>query len=348
MLSKQQGSYSPLIRRVFFQSNALVLPAKHVTEAESQLDELCALLAPQHANASDEEKIDALRAVPAIELVKAIPRMYLHTFRSTFDDRPEAAASSFVSKDWLTAMQSGDFGRWCHERGIAFIIGEVANEDTMYRVINAPEAAEGKTDLAGDLLRQVHNYYPLHITKALIGAYPPLPADASKEDYALRFGHITSDSQVFAAERLFMQDLIGKGDAASAPLILRYRIEFRAPMLDAEEYASMGVSHGFDNPLWRFKRALGGKTWQPGQLEGLERWLEPFIDFIHGGLEQGELRKKWYGNASLSEGDDSTPTPIRAVRVFKNDATIETREDRIWKDKLAVVQAMQQARFEQP
>jgi hypothetical protein len=120
-LSQLDASYRPLIRRVFFQSNAAVLPAKHISEVSTQLDQLCTLL-PSFVPASvkdDAERIALLRKVPAQALVDVLPKMPLHTFRATYDSQE---GKCFVSKDWIDAMRSGEFAAWCRKHGIYFIM----------------------------------------------------------------------------------------------------------------------------------------------------------------------------------------------------------------------------------
>lgn len=122
-LSERLPTFRPLIRRVFMQSSAVCLPAKNIEEVQTQLGEICDLVGIL-SQLSDEDKIERLREVPAAQLVAAIPHMYLHTFRAVQDGSP----NGFVDPEWIAAMQNGRFARWCRDRDIAFLLGEVAHE----------------------------------------------------------------------------------------------------------------------------------------------------------------------------------------------------------------------------
>ncbi|CBQ70738.1 related to Acetylcholinesterase precursor [Sporisorium reilianum SRZ2] len=157
--STRDASYTPIIRRVFLQSNAAIWPSKTVAETHGQLDELCSLLGvPSHL--SDGDKIARLREVDALTLVRVLARMDMHTFRATRDSRPGA----FVRPDWTTAMMDGRLGRWCAQHGVGFVIGECDEEEWVYRYINTP------TD-ARSLVRQVHNYYTLPLVHKMLPLY---------------------------------------------------------------------------------------------------------------------------------------------------------------------------------
>ena len=152
-------SFSPLIKRVFLQSNAAVWPAKTVDEAAPQLDQLASLLdLPDHLSAQD--KIAHLRTVPAEDIVAVIPKMRMHTFRAVRDDVP----GSFVTSDTFRAMQDGSFASWCSERGVTFLLGETDREEAVYEIVNTPRDAQ-------DLEVQLNNYYPLELVRAMLPLY---------------------------------------------------------------------------------------------------------------------------------------------------------------------------------
>ncbi|KAJ9477387.1 Carboxylic ester hydrolase [Pseudozyma hubeiensis] len=158
-LSTRDPKYKPIIRRVFLQSNAAIWPSKLVKEARDQLDELARLLdVPEELE--DEEKIARLRKVDALDLVRVLAKMDMHTFRATRDTKPEAS----VKPDWTKAMMDGRLARWCQQRGVSFVIGECDDEEWVYRYINTP------TDKAG-LVRQVHNYYTLPLVEKMLPYY---------------------------------------------------------------------------------------------------------------------------------------------------------------------------------
>ncbi|PWZ03330.1 alpha/beta-hydrolase [Testicularia cyperi] len=156
---QQDPTYTPIIRRVFQQSNAATWPSKPVEETHEQLDELCLLLSIP-LESGPAEKIRRLREVEDVKLAKVLSLMNMHTFRATRDDRPRA----FVKPDWTRAMMDGRFAAWCEVHWVCFVMGECDDEAWVYRYINTP------TDKAS-LIRQLNNYYTYPLVAAMLPLY---------------------------------------------------------------------------------------------------------------------------------------------------------------------------------
>ena len=108
-----------------------------------------------------------------------------------------------------------------------------------------------------------------------------------------RFGQIAADSQVYAAERLLLSDLVAC--PSPAPLILRYRIDYRAAAHDRKGLPKwMGVSHSFDSPLWwsQIDSSMDGSE----EKSRIEAWVEPFLRFVAGPAGTSDRERDNYEN----------------------------------------------------
>ncbi|CAO1631064.1 unnamed protein product [Sympodiomycopsis kandeliae] len=331
-------SYKPLIRRCLLRSGSAVLPSKEISETKSQFQELCRLLDIPDSLASDKERIQALREISAEKLVGVIPRMQHHTFRSVKDGGP--AKGGFVGDDWASAILNGDLSRWAKKNGITFVIGEAANEDQLYRLINAPtESTPGATSLWDATMIQLKNYYPQSVIDHLLKAYNR-PADSEKdlEKWADYFGAITSDAQVFSAQRLLTQHLI-RPDGVTSKDVLTYRLERRASLLDDLYPKFMGVFHGSDDVLfcYRPETILQASNKQEAErdLQVFGQFLDPLAHWIRGD-SQDKVAAQWYGN------DGEVDIEMKR-RILKSDGEIILSSDPVLNDKKAAVQALQEA-----
>ncbi len=98
-----------------------------------------------------------------------------------------------------------------------------------------------------------------------------LSTTLNEDEIGRIFGDICSDSQVYIAERMLISDLIHAGFPPER--ILRYRINYRAEVIDSALPQYKGVSHSFDDFIWWFTCLSSGK-----EQERVKKWLEP----IHG------------------------------------------------------------------
>ncbi len=215
--TRDPAGYTPIIRRVFFQSNSAIWPSKTVEETHGQLDELCTLLNVSTA-LSDEEKIAKLRQVDDMTLVKVLAKMDMHTFRATRDEEPGA----FVKADWTRATMDGRFAKWCSQQEVSFLIGECADEQWVYRYINTPKDEEG-------LIRQVNNYYTLPLVEKMLPWYGvSVPSSSSNERRRGQQKRGTSGAtRKRSGERTLYETLGVKPSATSANIRTAYLAQVR-------------------------------------------------------------------------------------------------------------------------
>ena len=140
------------------------------------------------------------------------------------------------------------------------------------------------------------------------------------------FGRVCSDSQVYIAERMLITDLLNGGLNPSS--ILRYRINYRAKILDQVLPSYQGVSHSFDDFLWWFNGLESGP-----EDKMAKEWLKPWIKFVRG--EVDEASKEWY------EGNEADG---RLVRVLGDDGRVSVERDERWDEKQDLIEAMMQVR----
>lgn len=298
-----------------------MVPAKTLPETVGQTVELCARLGIS-PDLPAEDRLDELRTRNAEELVHAVPHLYLHTFRAV------RGKGEFVDMDWSAVMLDGRFGRWCKAEKIDIVLGECANEETVYRAVNTPTGP----DLPASMHRQLHNYYPPHAVDELLTCYQlPLPS-APQKDWADVFGIAAADSQVYASERLFVETLLEDG-----PSVLRYHIAYRPAFLDRYSPADTGVGHSFDDALWWFSKCALLEADANGDkfLTVYRQWLSAWAAFVRGDADAVE---KWYGSEDEAAAAAAADVKRgRAVRTLGADLSIRIVADERWTGKADVV-----------
>lgn len=319
----------PLFRRLMLRSNAAMVPAKTILEAKEPVKELYQLL-DISSDFSPLEALDVLRTKSAAELIHVIPKLQLHTFRAVRGE------NEFVGNSWSSDMLGGDFSRWCKEEGIDFLMGESAKEESVYRLVNSPS----EPNFAASLRRQLHNYYPLEVVDDLIKCYDlPLSSSSSSSssEWANVFGHATSDSQIYASQRLLIDLLIEQGVT-----VLRYQIAYRPAFLDIYTPKNMGVGHSFDDSLWWFSKAALLECKEQTQIEKetllktYRQWLQSFAAFIHG---SATVQQEWYGS-NFRDKD------VKQGRIWKRlgpDGSVTVVSDHRWNEKSKVVECLRRA-----
>jgi carboxylesterase type B len=171
---RQPGPRTSLFRRVFMNSNAVPAQPKSLEECEVQFDEVCS-----HFKIGDdltaEEKLARLRKITIKDLLEAIPKLEHHTFRPVTDDL-------FVHCGMIEYLESRKFADEFRDRGYKILIGEVANEETLYSVYNSP------TEPTRDALKvQVMNYYSPKVAERAIQHYD-LPTSEDLAEWKRVFG----------------------------------------------------------------------------------------------------------------------------------------------------------------
>ncbi|KAF5243236.1 hypothetical protein FANTH_8245 [Fusarium anthophilum] len=253
-----------LIKRVYLYSNAVGVQPNHVSSPalEAQVDELlteCGI----STDLSPQEKVDALRKVPSETLIEAVHRMKQHTFRAITDD-------DFVNANFLVDVNSGEFGRLLASQGVDIMLGEVADEATLYRMINPASDYDS-------LVVQLNNYYPEKVTKALLQHYTLPTGGSSKDEWADIGSIIIGDCQVHATIRGFTASLL---KTMPEERVLRYRISWRAKALDNWLQPSIGMCHASDIPIWW---ACGRRAgYEQADLDLVSEWLKPFYQYLCG------------------------------------------------------------------
>ncbi|KAK0391836.1 hypothetical protein NLU13_1335 [Sarocladium strictum] len=253
-----------LIKRIYLYSNAVGVQPNPVSSPalETQVDELlteCGI----PTSMSPREKVNRLRAVPSAKLIEAVHRMKQHTFRAGTDE-------DFVTSNFLADINSGELGRLLSEQDIEIMLGEVADEATLYRMVNPASDYDS-------LVVQLNNYYPEKVTQALLQHYNLPKEGASQDDWADIGSIIIGDCQVHATIRGFTASLL---KTMPAERVYRYRISWRPKALDDWLRPSVGMCHASDVPIWwACGRRLG---YSQDDLQLVDEWLKVFYEYLCG------------------------------------------------------------------
>lgn len=225
-----------LFHRVFMCSNAIPAQPKSITDVDGQFDEVCGYFKID-ADLPGPARLDRLREVPTADLVAALEHLANHTFRPITD-------GLFVHPGMYDYLQGAAFAGEFQRRGCRLLIGEVANEETLYSSYNSPQ--EPTLDA---LRRQVGNYYAPELTDRVL-AECELPASEDLDEWKKCFGNIISDGQVRAPSRVLVRALVANGVPIES--IWRYQIRYRLSFI-TEKVApiSFGVAHAMDRPIWK-------------------------------------------------------------------------------------------------
>jgi carboxylesterase type B len=155
-------------------------------------------------------------------------------FRATLDEQ-------FISKDVFKAIFSGEFARRFRQRNMKLLIGEVEDEEVLYRL--------GGPKTASDLIPRLNNYYPLPVCHTLVDHY-----SRHYEAVGDIYTRIVGDVQVRATIRALGNALV-QGQVPCKD-ILRYRISLPIKGMDerisreARKYFGGKVVHAFDFVHW--------------------------------------------------------------------------------------------------
>ncbi|KAF5971494.1 putative acetylcholinesterase precursor [Fusarium bulbicola] len=171
---RKPGPKTSLYRRIFMNSNAIPAQPKSLEETKPQFDEICRLFNIDEEY-SARKKHARLRQVTTQDLLEVIPKLEHHTFRPVTDNL-------FIHPNMMEYLSSPDFADEFKPRGYKILIGEVANEETLYSVYNSPN------EPSLDALRmQVMNYYSPQVSERVIRRYG-LPASEDLDDWKTLFG----------------------------------------------------------------------------------------------------------------------------------------------------------------
>ena len=277
-----------LIKRIYLWSNAVAIqPNATISPVlTQQFNDLCTIFSIP-VSAPPREKLDALRKIKSPDLIAALTKMKMHTFRSSTDE-------DFIPATFLSSLHSGTFTTRLANNNIGVFLGEVSDEKNLYKLVNPPSTYQG-------LLTQLGNYYPSHVGQALLPLYDlPPPTDPSASRWAEIFAQIVADGQVHASSRGFTHLLLNPPQAPGVialpgSKLHRYRISWRAKNLDNWISPSVGVCHGLDAPIWWGSGFRADFTEQDGTV--LKEIVELFARFLYGedvGTgEKGERYLRW-------------------------------------------------------
>lgn len=240
-----------LIKRAYLWSNAVAVqpPAARSSKTTFQFSSLCDSLGIP-SGLTTSEKIVRLRALPSTDLVRAIARLPYHVFRACTDG--SFPQGGFVPPSFLLSLHDGSFATRMASQGIKIMLGEVRDEAVLYKSFHAPDSRDA-------LVLQLCNDYPRGVVEALINLpmykVPADPNSPDREAWAHAFAKIRADMQVHVSLRGLTHCLLDPPEKPGiVPLpkenIFRYRIDWRAKVLDAVFKPSCGVFHSADIPIW--------------------------------------------------------------------------------------------------
>ncbi|KAL9108852.1 MAG: hypothetical protein Q9227_006383 [Pyrenula ochraceoflavens] len=296
-----------IIRRIALWSNAVgVQPNAYDSHlVAEQFDELTNYFGIS-LNDSAAHKLECLRKVPERQLVQAISHLKLHTFRACTEN-------SFITDNFLDTIHDGSFASKLGQYGVSIMLGEVANENRLYKLVNPGRSYD-------TLIVQLENYYPPEVVREVLKLYD-LPSDkAGEEAWADCFGRIAADCQVHCPLRGLTQCLLSR---MPIDRVHRYRIQWRAKSLDEWLEPRVGVCHGADAPIWWCSGYRAGFSTEDKAIT--QRFLKPFNQFLKG--------------TTVSWGTEKQ-TQIRQLDSAGN---ISVVEDENWDQGLLVWNAMWRA-----
>lgn len=280
-----------IIRRVVLFSNGAGLPPKPLHEVQSHFDMLLAMLGiPQTIDA--KSKIARLRALPFEDLVRATSKLPENSFRAVNDGQ-------WVRHSLFEEIKDGRFAKAMLRRGIKILIGDLPDENNVYKMVQPPSSYDG-------LVRRLSVEYPESACRKMAKLYCPTGAPPEGSNWTEIFGHIYADMQVHVTERGLLAAL-----AKTLPLssILRYRINWRTQSVDKIAPPSMGVCHGSDLTIWFYGNGLGLLS---DEQYIVRKFLAPFAAFLRGAEHE-------YGTGTIEE-----------VRAIQSDMSIAVVKDKDW------------------
>jgi carboxylesterase type B len=252
-----------LYRRMFMDSNAIPAQPKSLADAQDQFTELCEHFGINPASPASG-KLSSLRAKTARELVEAIKHLKHHTFRPVTDDL-------FIHAGMIGYLQSPAFADNFKSRGYRLLIGEVANEETLYAQYNSPDEPTVEA-----LKMQISNYYAPDVTERALQRYQLPGSGDDVEAWKTLFGQIISDGQVRAPSRALVHHLARNG--VSVRDLWRFQVAYRLSFIDETVApARFGVAHAMDKPFWNFS-ICHGPTAEERVL--MQDWIKILVAFV--------------------------------------------------------------------
>lgn len=332
LLQLYYDTYQPqdkrLIKQVYLWSNAIAIQPNSTTSQilTNQWQELCDVTGAGKVGDSPAKKLEALRSVSATQLVAAISKLKMHTFRTSTDN-------DFLSNDFLQTLHDGSFSALLAEHGVRLLLGEVCDEALLYKLVNPPSTRKA-------LIVQLGNYYPKHVVEKLLTLTDvyDIPDESTddanseqvKERYRDAFARMVADMQVHASERGLTKCLVAPPNGVvKVPEVMRYRIAWRAKGLDQHIAKEVGVCHAGDTPIWWLSGFRAG--YDEEDRKKTVEFLKPFGEFLEG--------KPWVGG--VGKGEDGAKRIGRYLD--EKGVTHESFEDKLWDKAIRVWDAVTEA-----
>ncbi|TYJ55876.1 hypothetical protein B9479_003399 [Cryptococcus floricola] len=258
-----------LFQRMILISNAIPVLPKTIEETQSQFDSLLTVL-DIPLSLSSAEKLARLRQVPAKVLNTKLMTIEQFTFRTVQDGHFFP-----TSQTWLF---DGKFANEFKRRDMAMIIGEVKDEETLYR-------SEFDVSDESKLLIAVNQYYAQSICRQMIDLYlhqkikepfqHPDP-DPTVDNLVKVLGDIISDGQVRAPSRSLTRQLRDAGVPLES--VNRYIISWVPELVMKYAPKAFGVTHAMDRPIHNFSIFHGPKQ---EEEKVMREWIQDWADFVN-------------------------------------------------------------------
>ncbi|CCG84808.1 protein of unknown function [Taphrina deformans PYCC 5710] len=256
----------PIFNQAIMYSNAISAQSKPPSAAQAQFDEVCQKF-DISSTLSQAEKLERLKQIKDTDLASRLLELKYHTFRHVTD-------GEFISPELVKRGQNGRFAAEFVRRDFRLIVGEVENEESVYRAVNPPHSR-------AQFIPELENYYSADTSKALFDRYPfqENQRENEPEDWKDHFGRIVAASQVRAPTRRLCSQIFAKSGEKFAKQFFRYRISLRLRILTAVGVPeSFGVGHGMDQDVWWFR----AKAFKDDEATSVRQWLKPVDAFING------------------------------------------------------------------
>lgn len=138
------------------------------------------------------------------------------------------------------------------------------------------------------------------------------------ESWGEAFGEVYAELQVHAIERGFLARLQEYG---AGKLVKRYRMEWRAEVVDRTLPREWGVTHGSDMAIWFWAGLKEGR-----EKEVVRRWAEPFWRWVNG-----EGWGEWEAKG------------VREARRLRSDGEVDVWRDQDWEHGVKVWEIVREA-----
>ncbi|WRT67538.1 uncharacterized protein IL334_004510 [Kwoniella shivajii] len=258
-----------LFQRAIMISNAIPCVPKTVEECQSQFESLLKVL-DIPLSLSGPERLARLRDVPPDTLTRKLMTIDQFTFRTVQD-----GVFFPTSQTWL---YDGKLAKEFKKRDMAVIIGEVQDEETLYR-----DGFHVTDEIS--LYKAVNQYYSTTVVNQMIDLYlnqkikePYQHPDPNPEvdHYSKVLGDIISDGQVRAPSRSFARQLRD----ANVPLdsVHRYIIAWAPDFVMNFAPPKFGVTHAMDRPIHNFSIFHGPHPREEGLMR---QWIKDYANFIN-------------------------------------------------------------------